>query len=79
LKKVALPNGIRRFELRFGEDATGDPAVWISFILPPDYPTAPRPIRALTDLGLRVRKTLRDEGLHRIPYVDFREPPTKVA
>jgi hypothetical protein len=79
LGAIAKPHGIRLFKLHFGEDTTGDPAVWISFVLPRNYPTAPPDIRALTDLGRRVRKELLDEGLERIPYVDFQEEPTKVA
>jgi len=79
LKKASLPSGVRGFELRFGEDATGDPAVWVSFLLEPDYSTAPPSIHALTEFGRRIRKAIRDDGSDRIPYVDFKETPTKVA
>lgn len=79
LLTLEKPHGIHLFKLHFGDDTTGDPAVWISFLLPRDYPTAPADIRALTDLGRRARKELLDTGLNRIPYVDFQEEPTKVA
>jgi hypothetical protein len=29
VKKRQRPEGVRDFEIRFGTDATGDPAVWI--------------------------------------------------
>jgi hypothetical protein len=79
LKKAALPPGVRSFELELGDDATGDPAVWVSFILEPDYPTTPPHIHALTELGRRVRRSILEEGVDRMPYVDFKEAPPKVA
>jgi hypothetical protein len=80
VNKIGRPKGIRGFELQFGDDATGDPALWVHFILEPDYPTSPAEIRALTDLRLRVSEAiLKDGGTNRIPYTDFREMRTEVA
>ena len=73
VKEVAEAEGFRSFELNFGEDSTGSPAVWIYFILDPAYPTTPREIKLLTRLGRAVKSRLFQNQINRVPYVRFRE------
>jgi hypothetical protein len=73
VRETAAPEGFRLFELKFGEDQTGDPAVWIWFNIDPDYPTTKEGIGTLTRVRRRVRSAILDAGISRIPYVRFRE------
>ena len=73
VKQVAEPEGFPLFELDFGEDSTGTPAVWISFLLDYEYPTTKDSIGALTRLGQRVKSNLFEHDINRVPYIRFRE------
>jgi hypothetical protein len=73
VRKSAEPEGFRAFELRFGDDSTGDPAVWVWFTIDPHYPTTKESIRTLTRVRRRVITALLDDGISRNPYVRFRE------
>src|SRR5437667_7226806 len=73
VKQVAEPEGFPLFELDFGEDSTGTPAVWISFLLDHEYPTTKSSIQALTQLGQRVKSSLFQHDIGRVPYIRFRE------
>lgn len=73
VKQAAEPEGFRFFELNFGEDSSGAPAVWISFILEPTYPTTRSGIATLTRLGRTVKSALFEHQIKRVPYVRFRE------
>jgi hypothetical protein len=73
VKEAAEPAGFRVFELRFDDDSTGMPAVWISFFLDPEYPTNKRDIDALTSISRAVKSRLFERGITRVPYVRFRE------
>jgi hypothetical protein len=73
VKQVAEPEGFPLFELLFGEDSTGTPAVWISFLLDHEYPTTKGSIQALTRLGQRVKSSLFEQDISRVPYIRFRE------
>jgi hypothetical protein len=65
--------GFETFEIHFGSDSTGDPAVWISFILDRRFPTDQENVRRLYKLGRAVRAALHETNISRIPYVRFRE------
>ena len=73
VKQIAEPEGFSLFELDFGEDSTGTPAVWISFLLDHEYPTTKDSIQALTRLGQRVKSNLFEHDISRVPYIRFRE------
>jgi hypothetical protein len=73
VKEAAEPADFRIFELRFGDDSTGTPAVWISFLLDPQYPTNKRGIEALTRISRAVKSRLFEHGISRVPYIRFRE------
>ena len=76
VRESAAPEGFRSFELRFGEDSTGDPAVWIWFAIDPQYPTAKESIQTLSRLQRRMKSALLRAQVDRIPYVRFREKST---
>src|SRR5258708_6870971 len=73
VRENAIPEGFRTFELEFGEDSTGDPAVWVWFSIDADYPTDADSIHTLTRLRQRVSSALLRAQTRRIPYVRFRE------
>lgn len=73
VKEAAEPAGFRVFELRFGDNSTGMPAVWISFFLDPEYPTNKTDIDALTNISRAVKSRLFEEGITRVPYIRFRD------
>ncbi len=73
VKEVARPKGFERFELQFGEDSTGDAAVWISFLLDAEFPSTPERVRELTSLQSMVKSKLFESEIKRVPYVRFRQ------
>jgi hypothetical protein len=73
VRQAAEPVGFGAFELNFGEDSTGAPAVWISFFRDPTYPTAAQDIKRLTGLGRKVKSKLFKSHINRVPYVRFRQ------
>ena len=80
INEIAKPKSVRGYELHFGDDATGDAAVWVYFLLEPDRRSSDDDIEELTDLRFRVSDSiLKKGGLDRIPYVNFREIPSKAA
>jgi hypothetical protein len=76
LKKRPLPAAVKGIELEFGEDSTGDPAVWIWLLVDDDVaPSAAK----LDELGRFQRGLLSDSidaGLSHWPYVRFRARQT---
>jgi hypothetical protein len=73
VRENAVKEGFGTFKLQFGEDSTGDPAVWIWFEIDPKYSIADDSIKTLTRLRRLVRSALLAAGIHRIPYVRFKE------
>ncbi len=73
VRENAAPEGFGSFELQFGEDWTGDPAVWVRFAIDPDYPTDKKSIEKLTRLELRVISALLRAQIDHYPYVRFQE------
>jgi hypothetical protein len=72
LKKHKLPPSVKGFELEFGEDSTGDLAVWILFDVDQDLQPSKEKLSALTRLDRSVRADLLATGITRWPYVKFR-------
>ncbi len=66
VKQAAEPEGFRLFELNFGEGSSGS-GHWISFILDPAYPTTGPSIEALMHLGRKVKSTLFEHHIRRVP------------
>jgi hypothetical protein len=78
ITKEAEERGFPAFDLDFHEDSTGFPAVWISFLLDPDYPLDRAPINALIEVGDAVKSVLFKHEIQRVPYVRFRDKPKAV-
>jgi hypothetical protein len=72
VKKRRTPEGVRDFEVRFGTDATGAPAVWIWFLVDEDANPSPEKVSQLTEFGNLVRSDLLQSNLRYWPYIDFR-------
>jgi hypothetical protein len=69
------PGGVLTWNAHYGEDSTGEPAVWIWFQFRDDYGISQSKIHELTDFVRSVRDDLLDARLGRWPYVGFRNPP----
>ena len=72
LKQQHFPYGIRQFDLEFGEDSTGDPAVWIWFPIDDDPDPSKEKLSRLNRLVRQTRDMIREYGITRWPYVNFR-------
>jgi len=72
LKQQQFPYGIKGFDLEFGEDATGDPAVWISFPIDDDLHPSKEKLSRLNKLVQQTHDMIREYGVSRWPYVRFR-------
>lgn len=72
VSKFAAPAGYDRFQLEFGEDATGDPAVWVWFIVEDDPMPSKEQVALASALAENVRNVLIDSGHDWWPYVGFR-------
>ena len=69
------PPGVLNWSAEYGEDATGEPAVWIWFHFKDEGGISQRKIEQLTDFVETVRSGLLNANLGRWPYVGFRNPP----
>ncbi len=76
VREAAEPLGFRRFEVHYGDDSTGDPGVWVSFLLGPDYPTDSGSINRLDELASAVKTALFESPFNRLPYIRFRQEQT---
>lgn len=72
IRKRRLPADVKSFEVRFGKDATGDPAIWIWFLVDDDINPSAEKISRLSEFGDLVRSDLLGADLRYWPYVDFR-------
>ena len=72
LKQQRFPYGIKQFDLEFREDATGDPAVFISFPIEDDLSPSREKASNLHKLVRQVQNIVREQGVSRWPYVRFR-------
>jgi hypothetical protein len=75
VKHQQLPADVRSFEVKFGTDATGDPAVWIWFLVDEDNNPSHEKIRGLNRFADKVRSELLKMNLRYWPYIDFRATP----
>jgi hypothetical protein len=72
LKKWTLPPNVHRFDVDFGEDSTGDPAVWIWLTVDDELQPSPQSIAGLNSFVTDVRSDILRAGLRHWPYVRFR-------
>lgn len=72
VRKHKLPPGVKTFELEFGEDSEGDPAVWVWFIVDDDLNPSPEKVSKLNKLARSVTTDIRSKIANRWPYVQFR-------
>lgn len=79
VREAARKWAFLKFDLRFGEDAAGEPAVWISFFIGPPFPTTTKDTGRLTEAGSEVKAALFAKGIDRIPYIGFHEQRAKAA
>lgn len=72
VKEYAVKAGYERFQLEFGEDSTGTPAVWVWFIVDDDLKPSQEKLASANTLVKTVRSELIRSGEERWPYVSFR-------
>jgi hypothetical protein len=72
LDKWRLPSNVHGVDFDFGEDSTGDPAVWIWLTVEDESQPSPKSIEGLTRFVTEVRSDLLRAGLRHWPYVRFR-------
>jgi hypothetical protein len=68
----ALPPGVTDVEVAFGEDSTGQPAVWITFVVEDDLHPSKQRVSELNRLVRTVTDDLLRHVSDRWPYVQFR-------
>jgi hypothetical protein len=64
-----LPEGVRSVEFEFGEDATGDPAVWILFRVGADVQPTSAKIDEIDNLAQTMKSEIIGAGAGHWPYV----------
>ncbi|HEX9904641.1 MAG TPA: hypothetical protein VGA77_06725 [Propylenella sp.] len=67
-----LPPSVREVQYSFGEDSTGNPAVWIVYVVEDDQDPSQRRISELNELATTVRNEILRSDIERWPYVQFR-------
>ena len=72
IKGVKFPRGFVSWESRFGQDSSGDPAVWIWVIVDDDAADDPGFTAESTRVSREIREALQRTGSDRWPYVRFR-------
>jgi hypothetical protein len=66
-----LPEGVRRVEYRLGEDSTGAPAVWFTFISRDDLNPSKEKISEFQRIGKEVREKVRRSDTDRWPFIEI--------
>jgi hypothetical protein len=72
LEKWTLPSNVHGFDVDFGEDSAGDPAVWIWLMVDDEAQPSDQSIARLAHFVREVRSDLLRAGLRYWPYVRFR-------
>jgi hypothetical protein len=70
-KHARLPKFVKRIGFRFGEDSTGDPAVWIRLFTPEDLNPSKAKIAALRRVVDEIRSDILASGSERWPYYEI--------
>jgi hypothetical protein len=66
------PVPVKGFELEFGEDSTGDPAVWIWLMIADDEQPSSQKMRELSQFRREVQSAITAAGVSRWLHVRFR-------
>lgn len=75
-QRILELGGVRDFGVEFGDDSTGDPAVWIKFEIDQDDDPSTQKVNALNELTDSVTRLLLERlGPDPWPYVRFRAIP----
>jgi hypothetical protein len=72
IKKHHFPHTVRTFQVKFGQDSTSSPAMWIVFLVDEDLKPSSEKISELNKFADEVRSELLRENLTFWPYVEFR-------
>jgi hypothetical protein len=72
LRRHRLPPGVEGPQLEFGEDSTGNPAVWLWFKIDEDLNPSDQKVSALNEFVRSVTADLLERKISRWPYVRFR-------
>lgn len=72
LKGRHLPETVRTYTIRIGEDSEGDPAVWVEFVVDNDLKPSKAKLNELTELVDSVSRELISRYPQRWPYVRLR-------
>ena len=72
IKDRALPPGVRKLEVELGEDSTGEPAVWIWFLIQPGFEPTKDRLARINDFARKVKTAISDAGVERVSYVRLR-------
>lgn len=63
------PNGVKRVELRYGEDSEGSPAVWIVFVVTKEMEASKEALAAIRHAAEKLRSDIRGTSTVRWPYI----------
>lgn len=74
IKRHRFPSGVKTWSAEYGEDSTGDPAVWIWFHYKDDEGASQQNIHELSDFVHLIRDHLLEADIGRWPYVGYRNP-----
>ena len=72
LETTPVPDYVVNWFFEVGSDSTGDPAIWIYFLVTDEAAARPDLTKAITDVDHRIRERLAQEDIHRWPYVRVR-------
>jgi hypothetical protein len=72
IKDRPLPRGVRDLEVELGEDSTGEPAVWIWFLIEPGLEPTKDWLTRINDFARQLKTAIFDAGVERISYVRLR-------
>jgi hypothetical protein len=72
VNKWQIPANVRAVDFDFGEDSTGDPAVWIWLTVDDELQPSRQSIAGLSQFVTDIRSDLLRAGLRHWPYVRFR-------
>jgi hypothetical protein len=60
-----LPNGVEEVKFKFGDDANGDSAVWITVVVRPDLSPTRNRFADINEFALRLKASILAAGLPR--------------
>jgi hypothetical protein len=76
-KDRRLRSIIKSFDVVFGEDSDGKPAIWIYFVVDKDVKPSSEEVALLNDLAKTTTRGLLDRQVDGWPYVTFTDLPAE--